>query len=217
MRPTTGPSRAAEQGPPRLSLGHDGHVSRVSAPAPSVTLSQIGRAAHDLGLAGLLGGNLFGRLAMHPALARISDPSERGQVVNAAWHRYGNVNSLSLIAVTGGWIGARVGDARDSRLTPRERRLARAKDALVAATFITGAATAAEGVAFGRSAPRGAVPLDSGTEPGSETPAPAARRKRVLNALGALGIACEVALVAVDAALSQEAFRRPAARRLLSR
>ena len=30
-------------------------------PAPPVPLSQAGRAAHDLGLAGLLGGNMFGR------------------------------------------------------------------------------------------------------------------------------------------------------------
>ena len=60
--------------------------------APSVPLSQVGRAAHDLGLAGMLGGTLFGRLALHPAVAEISDPRERGKVVNAAWRRYGAVN-----------------------------------------------------------------------------------------------------------------------------
>lgn len=30
-------------------------------PVPPLRLSQAGRAAHDLGLAGLLGGNLLGR------------------------------------------------------------------------------------------------------------------------------------------------------------
>ena len=41
---------------------------------PSVSCRQVGRAAHDVGLAGLLGGNLFGRLALHPSVTEISDP-----------------------------------------------------------------------------------------------------------------------------------------------
>ena len=57
----------------------------ASLPAPSVPLSQVGRAAHDVGLAGLLGGNLFGRLALHPSVTEISDETERGQLVNTAW------------------------------------------------------------------------------------------------------------------------------------
>ncbi|MDQ3850678.1 MAG: hypothetical protein M3296_08720, partial [Actinomycetota bacterium] len=64
-----------------------------SIPTPPVALSQVGRAAHDIGLAGLLGGNLFGRLALHPSVAAISDATERGKVVNAAWRRYGTVNT----------------------------------------------------------------------------------------------------------------------------
>ena len=46
----------------------------TAIPAPPETLSGVGRAAHDLGLAGLLGGTLFGRMALHPAVANISDP-----------------------------------------------------------------------------------------------------------------------------------------------
>ena len=67
---------------------------------PPVPLSKLGRAAHDVGLAGLLGGNLFGRLALHPSVTEISDPAERGKVVNAAWRRYGTIQTLSLAAVT---------------------------------------------------------------------------------------------------------------------
>ncbi len=67
--------------------------------APSVPLSQLGRAAHDLGLAGMLGGTLFGRLALHLAVSEVSDPRERGKVVNAAWRRYGAVNGAGLMAV----------------------------------------------------------------------------------------------------------------------
>jgi hypothetical protein len=51
----------------------------TSIPAPPVPLSQAGRTAHDVGLAGLLGGNLFGRLALHPSVTRISDKAQRGE------------------------------------------------------------------------------------------------------------------------------------------
>ena len=176
-----------------------------------------GRAAHDIGLAGLLGGNLFGRLALHPAVANISDRAERGKVVNAAWRRYGTVNSISLLLVTGGWVAARLSETHDSRLSSRERTLARVKDGLVAAVTLTGLATAAEGVRFARQAPGGAVPIETGTQPAPETPAPAARNKRILNVLGAAGAAAEIALVAVNAGLAQENFRRPPARRALMR
>ena len=189
----------------------------ASMPTPSVPVSQVGRAAHDLGLAGLLGGNLFGRLALHPAVTSISDERERGALVNAAWRRYGTVNSLSLLAVAGGWAGARAGEARDRRLSPAERRLARAKDVLVGVVAVTGVATAIEGVRFSRDAPGGAVPLRDGDHTAEGASPTAARRKRRLNALGAASLAAEVALVGVNAALGQQNFRRPPARRLAFR
>jgi uncharacterized membrane protein len=189
----------------------------ATVPAPSVPLSQVGRAAHDLGLAGLLGGNMFGRLALHPSVTEIADPAERGKLVNAAWRRYGTVNSLSVLAVAAGWVGARLGEAGDAQLSDAERRLARAKDVLVGTVAVTGFATALEGMRFARNAPGGAVPLIDGdrTAPGAS---PAARRmKQRLNVLGAAGLAAEAALVAVNSALAQQGFRRPPARRLIPR
>jgi hypothetical protein len=184
---------------------------------PSVPLSQVGRAAHDIGLAGLLGGNLFGRLALHPSVTEISDPAERGKVVNAAWHRYGTINTLSLLAVTTGWLGARLDEASDRRLAPAERRLARAKDVLVASVAIAGLATAAEGVRFARIVPGGAVPLSDGDHTAPQAGDAAQRAKRRLNVLGAVSLAAEAGLVAVNAALNQRNYRRPAARRLVPR
>src|SRR3954447_14662105 len=124
-------------------------------PAPSVPLSQVGRAAHDIGLAGLLGGNLFGRLALHPSVTEISDPTERGKVVNAAWRRYGTVQTVSLAAVAAGWVGARADEAAPRNLGDRERRLAVARDVLLGAVALTGLAAAAEGIRFSRMAPEG--------------------------------------------------------------
>ena len=186
-------------------------------PAPPVALSQVGRAAHDLGLAGLLGGNLFGRLALHPSVTSISDERERGALVNAAWRRYGTINSISLLAVGAGWAGARAAEAKDARLSPAERRLARAKDVLVGVVALTGVATAVEGVRFSRDAPGGAVPLRDGDHTADSASAGATRRKRRLNALGAASLVAEAALIGVNAALNQEGFRRPPARRLALR
>jgi hypothetical protein len=142
----------------------------------------VKRAAQDVGIAILFGGNLFGRRAMHPALEWVSSPEERGKVVNEAWRRYGVFNSLGLAGVVGGWVLERSGP-----IGPR--------DVAVAAVAVTGVASAVEGVRFGRSAPGGAVPLESGSEPTPATPEPAARSKRLLNALGQASAVAELALI----------------------
>ena len=147
----------------------------------------------------------------------MGETDERGKVVNRAWRRYGWINSASLVAIVAGWAGARVNEARPSSLSPRERALAKGKDAAVAAVVITGIATAITGMRFARSAPDGAVPLEDGNTPAAETPAHAARLKRQLNALGTANAAAELALIGVNAALGQANFRRPPARRLLRR
>jgi hypothetical protein len=181
-----------------------------------LALSQVGRAAHDIGLAGLLGGNLFGRLALHPSVTQISDKAERGKLVNAAWRRYGIVNSLSLLAVLGGWLGARATEAAPGQLlSPAERRLAVAKDGLVGFVAMTGVATAIEGVRFSRQAPGGAIPLEDGDHAAAEASETQRRAKRRLNALGLASLAAEVGLVGVNAALAQQGFRRPPRRRAL--
>jgi len=185
-----------------------------SIPAPPLPLSQLGRAAHDVGLAGILGGNLFGRFALHPSVTEISDARERGKVVNAAWRRYGVINTLSLTAVTTGWVGARLNEAADRRLSPAERRLARAKDVLVGVVTVTGLATAVQGMRFSGKAPGGAVPLRDGEHASPEAGDEARGAKRRVNALGAVSLAAEVGLVGVNAALNQQSFRRPPARRM---
>jgi hypothetical protein len=180
-------------------------------------LSSAGRAAHDVGAAALLGGNLFGRVAMHPALGGVCSPRERGAVTNRAWRRYGAVNGVSLVAVLTGWGAARAQEARNGKLDPVERTLARAKDAAVVAVAVTGVAAGVEGVRFSRTEPGGAVPLEDGNTPAPEAPPREARMKRMLRRIGGLNLAAEVALVAINSALAQRNFRRPPLRRLLMR
>lgn len=180
-------------------------------------ISAGARAVHELGAAALLGGNLFARVGMHPALGHISNPHERGAVVNAAWRRYGTVNSLALVAVLAGWAGARSDETSDARLSGRERTLARVKDVTVAGVAITGVAAAVNGVRFARMEPDGRVALEDGSTPAPQTPERQARAKRVLDVLGGAHLAAAATLVVINASLSQANFRRPPLRRLLRR
>src|SRR5215218_3820536 len=175
----------------------------MAATTPAELPAHLVRAAQDLGAAGLLGGSLYGRYALHPAVAGLSDPRERGKLVNAAWRRYGVVNGISLGAVAGGWLLARATEAQPTRLSDLERRLSAVKDGLVAAVSFGGVATGLAGMRFARQAPEGAVPLATGSKPAPETTREAARLKRRLDRLGALTTAAEVGLVAVNAALAQ--------------
>ena len=188
-----------------------------SLPSHHDAVPQLARIGHDLGAAGLLGGSLFGRFALHPAVGGIRDKAERGKVVNAAWRRYGTINALSLAAVTAGWVSARGTEARPGALSGLEETLARAKDGLLLAVAVSGIATAVTGIRFSRSAPGGAVPLEDGDTPAYETTREGARLKRRLNRLGAVTTASEVGFVAVNAALAQEGHSRPPARRALRR
>ena len=176
----------------------------------SALVGRAGRTAQDLGLAGLLGGTLFGRLALHPAVTSISDPRERGEVVNAAWRRYGLVNGLALGAVTAGW-------AVDRRVGADQGPLALAKDGLVGALVVSGVASAVEGVRFGRSAPGGAVPLEDGSHAAPQASAAAAALKRRLNVLGAMTMTAEVGLVVVDALMAEARASRRRGRMLQRR
>jgi hypothetical protein len=201
------------------SLPSLGRPSLPSPPDPSGLVpsrkrlpSLGGQVAQDAALAALLGGNLFGRVAMHPALAGVSDKAERGKVLNHAWRRYGTVNSLALAGLVAGWASARA-DERGPLWTSRRRRtLVRAKDVTVGAVVITGLASAVGGIGFAQQAPDGAVPMDSGSEPAAETPQRAATLKRAVNLLAGLNLAAELLLVAVNGLLARSTSRRLLAR-----
>jgi hypothetical protein len=201
-------------------IGHG--IGKAKAMAPKVSIesdavSSLGRAGHDIGLGALIGGNLFGRVAMHPALSEVSDERERGKVLNRSWRRYGPVNGIALGTVIAGWLGARLGEARPAMLSERERRLALAKDAAVGAVAVTGLAAMVGGMRFSGTAPGGAVPMETGEQPSEQATPEAARLKGTLKVLSSLHLASALTLAGVNAALGQENFRRPPKRRLLKR
>lgn len=171
------------------------------------------RAVHDIGLANWVGGAMFGKFALNPAVRRITARSERGEVVNAAWNGYNVVNAISLGSVALGWLGARLTDSKPSNLTGRESNLALIKDLLVAGAVATGVANAVLGARLAAQAPDGAVPIESGTTPAPETPAEAASIQRSLGVLGNVNILAGMGIIVVNALMAQEAHSRPAARR----
>jgi hypothetical protein len=168
--------------------------------------------AQDSALAALIGGNLFGRVAMHPALGDVSDPSERGKVLNRAWRRYGTVNSLALVGLVSGWASARSDESAPLWTSPRRRSLMLAKDVAVGAVLTTGLASAVGGVGFAQQAADGAVPMADGTGPVPSTPPRARSLKRLVNLLGGLNLASELSLLGVNVLLSRSAPRRLIAR-----
>jgi hypothetical protein len=162
----------------------------------------------ELALAVLLGGNLFGRLAMHPSLAKISDKSERGKVLNASWRRYGTLNSAAVAVLVATWIPQREAELSGLWVSRRDRRLVLAKDFAVGAVVLTGLLSAIGGVLFAGEAPEGGVPLEDGEHTAPEASSRAARLKSVVNALGAVNLGSELALAAVNVAFLQRRTRR---------
>ena len=192
-------------------------IFRKNPSVESDLISSLGRGAHDVGVGALIGGNLFGRMAMHPSLAEVEDERERGRVLNRSWQRYGPVNTAALAAVLAGWAGARVEEARPGMLSERERRLALAKDAAVSAVTLTGLGTIVAGILFSQTSPEGAVPMETGERTAPEASEQSDRLKQLVNTLGALQLGSAIALAVVNAALAQANFRRPPVRRLLRR
>src|SRR4051794_20533128 len=131
----------------------------------SDAISSVGRATHDISLGALIGGNLFARAAMHPAVSLVSDPRERGRVVNDAWQRYGVVNSLALGALLAGWVPARFGEASRALLSDRERHLSIGKDIARGAVAVGGVAGGVQGRRVAQMESGGGGRLEDGGAP----------------------------------------------------
>src|SRR4051794_9624134 len=143
----------------------------------SDTLAYVTRAAHDVGLATWFGGTMFGKFALNPAVKAVSDRSERGQVLNAAWNGYNVLNAAGLGAAAGGWGAARFTEANPVRMSATENALSLAKDGLMVAAVTTGVANGIQGARLAPQARDGAVPGEAGAGPAPRPPPPAAQNQ----------------------------------------
>jgi len=167
------------------------------------TLSTTAWVLHELGLAAGFGGNLFGQLALNPAVQTIQSKRERGKVTHVAWDRYKAVNATSLLVMAGTWIAGR------TLLSGREvgkasRALTLTKDLLVAGALVGGVGAMVLGRMLDKEVAASDGPLQSGSRPAAETRERVARLQRLTNGFGRLNIAMNAAVLAVTTALAMK-------------
>lgn len=164
------------------------------------TLSTTAWVLHDLGLAAGFGGNLFGQLALNPAVRAIDSKSQRGKVTHVAWDRYKTVNAIALAAMGGTWL---IGRTLISgwAVGHQGRELTLLKDRLVVGAFVSGVCALAVGTMLDAAHAEN-EPLESGGRPAAETSPRVARLQRAVNFFGAANIALQAGVLAVTAMLA---------------
>jgi hypothetical protein len=167
------------------------------------TLSTTAWVLHELGLAAGFGGNLFGQLALNPAVSEIQSKRERGKVTHVAWDRYKSVNATSLAVMAGTWFAGR------SLLSGREvgntsRALTITKDILVAGALVGGVGAMVFGSMLDREMKVSNEPIQSGSRPAAETRKRVANLQRVTNGFGRLNIVMNAAVLAVTTVLAMK-------------
>ncbi|MDQ3365286.1 MAG: hypothetical protein M3680_07655 [Myxococcota bacterium] len=105
--------------------------------------------AHDVGLATAIGGTLFGKQALHPALSEVESERDRARLADVAWRRFSWINLAAhgVVAVT--WfVGRKMLTGRE--VSPLSRQLTVAKDAMIAVSLVTGVASVILGRVLGQ-------------------------------------------------------------------
>jgi hypothetical protein len=159
------------------------------------------RSLHKLGLGINLGGTLFGLVALNPSVARVSDRSERGRVLNEAWTRFQAVATLAMGLTVAMW---RLGGLKEAE-SDLDASLAGLKNILLGGALVTSAASAIAGRRIARQAPEGETRVESGAEPAPETPEEAARSQRLSAFLGAATMALVAGVLGLSSALEVRA------------
>jgi len=138
------------------------------------------RVLHDLGLAAWFGGTLANAVSLNRAAGESSSPSSAGRVTNAGWNAWTPVNAIAIGAHLVGSVGQLQGNK--SRLFGQQgvATMSIVKTALTAAAL---GVTAYSRVLGKKVAANHDVPVSSGTEPTTATPAEVASAQRQLKAL----------------------------------
>jgi hypothetical protein len=160
-------------------------------------ISSAAWVAHDLGLATAIGGALYGKLAMHPAL-RVADAATRDRVADLAWRRFSIWNLAAHGVVAASWLVGR------SLLSGREagaaaRPLTLAKDVCVATSLASGVGATVLGRWLGRR-----VRADAGPASAADGRARGESRAldRAVDAVGTVNLLANVGALAATAVLA---------------
>jgi hypothetical protein len=169
--------------------------------------------AHDLGLAASIGGVLFGRTALDPALRLIEDPSERDAVNDAAWSRYGKVTLASHVAIAAPWVVGRF--MRSGReVSSTARSLTRTKDILVGVSFVSCIASAILGSMVSKRRSSRDVGPEEARARGSNGHGDGEKQRKVaidrtLDVVSLINTAANVGIAGVTTALAMEGSQSP--------
>lgn len=162
------------------------------------TLSSAAWVIHDVGLATTIGGTLFGRTALEPALDEISDRQERDQVSKDAWQRFSWVKLAAHAAFAVPWlIGRTMRSGRE--VSAQARALTRAKDVLVGVSLLTGVSSHVLGMKLGKMIDQG-----EGPESGQND---SRKLERTVGVLGTINGLVNVGILGLTALLAMEASK----------
>lgn len=170
------------------------------------TLSTTAWVLHELGLAAGFGSNLFGQIALNPAVAEIQSKRERGKVTHVAWDRYKTVNGASLALMAGTWLAGR------TLLSGREvdkgsRALTVTKDVLVGAALVSGVGAMVVGRMLDKEIAVSNQPLQPGSRPSAETRQRVAQLQKLTNGFGRFNVLMDAAVLAVTSVLAMRSGR----------
>lgn len=170
------------------------------------TLSTSAWVLHDLGLATSVGGAIFGKAGLHPAVRKIDSQEQRGIVTSKAWKSFSPINLLAHVAVVLTWVTGR--SAITGRIIDRPTRtLVHTKDGLVAAYLLTGLVSTAAGYALSRSDSGSPPAIEAGGEPAARTPRRSRILQRISDVTGYANLIAGTALIGVTAVLATKAGR----------
>ena len=164
------------------------------------TLSTTAWVLHELGLAAGFGGNLFGLVAVNPALAEIQSKRERGKVTHVAWNRSQKVNGASLALMATTWFVGRALRGRTAGKRPHALTLT--KDVLVGGALLGGASAMLFSHLLDREITRNNEPLQIDSPPTAVTKRRVADLQKITNSVGRFNVLMNAAVLAVTALLS---------------
>jgi len=161
-----------------------------------MTRNTLSRSMHDIGLAAWFGGTLANAVALNPAAAQSSSPSDAGAVANVGWDRWTPVNAGAIALHLVGSVGQLVGNKSRIASQSGVGSMVAVKTALTVAAL---GATGYSRVLGSKVSAHTAVPVRSGTEPAPSTPQDVADAQRQLAVLQWVVPALTGALVVVSA------------------
>jgi hypothetical protein len=166
------------------------------------TLSTAAWAAHDVGLATAIGGVLFGRTALQPALHEITDAGERDRASASAWTRFSWINLAAHGVMAATWLAGR------TLLSGREvsgsaRTMTRVKDGLVIGSLLTGIASNVLGWRLGKKVEQNKGPAQMEEGIVAEDKRTMALQKTV-GVLGNANLLVNIAIVSLTSVLAME-------------